>query len=113
MAAQELLLELFREFEELSLVFVKELGAVTMEVGSTLEANIRKGQLEDAKIQEIKQLIKSNKTCEFSEDEQGTLWRGKLSYPVFMPKPSTHHMHDPGSNVPYIRPKVLTDNQMS
>jgi hypothetical protein len=36
-----------------------------------------------------------------------------VSYPVFMPKPSTHRMHDPGSNVPYIRPKVLTDNQMS
>jgi hypothetical protein len=36
-----------------------------------------------------------------------------LSYPVFMPKLSTHRMHDPGSNVPHIRPKVLTDNQMS
>jgi hypothetical protein len=42
-----------------------------------LEADIRKGQLEDEKNQEIKQLIKSNKTCEFSEDEQGTLWQGK------------------------------------
>jgi hypothetical protein len=37
----------------------------------------------------------------------------QMSYPVFMPKPSTHHMHDLGSNVPHIRPKVLTDNQMS
>jgi hypothetical protein len=37
----------------------------------------------------------------------------KLSYPVFMPKLSTHRMHDPGSIVPHIRPKVLTDNQMS
>jgi hypothetical protein len=37
----------------------------------------------------------------------------KMSYPVFMPKPSTHHMHDPGSLVPHIRPKVLIDNQMS
>jgi hypothetical protein len=36
-----------------------------------------------------------------------------LSYPVFMPKPSTHRMHDPGSIVPHIRPKVFTDNQMS
>jgi hypothetical protein len=34
-------------------------------------------------------------------------------YPVFMPKPSTHHMHDPGSIVPHIRPKVFTDNHMS
>jgi hypothetical protein len=36
-----------------------------------------------------------------------------LSYPVFMPKSSTHRMHDPGSIVPHIRPKVLTDNQIS
>jgi hypothetical protein len=36
-----------------------------------------------------------------------------LSYPVFMPKQSTHHMHDPGSIVPHIWPKVFTDNQMS
>jgi hypothetical protein len=77
MVARELLPELCKEFKELSLVFVNELGVVTMEVDSTLEADIRKEQLEDAKIQEIKQLIKSNKTCEFSEDEQGTLWQGK------------------------------------
>jgi hypothetical protein len=30
-----------------------------------------------------------------------------------MSKPSTHRMHDPGSIVPHIRPKVFTDNQMS
>jgi hypothetical protein len=36
-----------------------------------------------------------------------------LSYPVFIPKLSTHHMHDPWSIVPHIRPKVFTDNQMS
>jgi predicted transglutaminase-like cysteine proteinase len=36
-----------------------------------------------------------------------------LSYPVFTPKPSTHHMHNPGSIVPHIRPKEFTDNQMS
>jgi hypothetical protein len=35
-----------------------------------------------------------------------------LSYPVFMPKPSTHRMNDPGSIVPHIRSKVFTDNQM-
>jgi hypothetical protein len=36
-----------------------------------------------------------------------------LSYLVFMPKPSTHCMLDPGSIVPHIRSKVITDNQMS
>jgi hypothetical protein len=39
------------------------------------------------------------------------LW--SLSYPVFTPKPSTHRMQDPGSIVPYIRPKVFIDNQIS
>jgi hypothetical protein len=37
----------------------------------------------------------------------------EVSYPVFMPKSSTHRMHDPGSIVPHIWPKVLTDSQMS
>jgi hypothetical protein len=46
------------------------------------------------------------------------VWRKMLqlepmSYPVFMPKPSTHRMHDPGSNVPHIRPKEFTENQIS
>jgi hypothetical protein len=36
-----------------------------------------------------------------------------LSYSIFMPKPSTHPMHDPGSIVPPMQPKVFTDNQMS
>jgi hypothetical protein len=34
-------------------------------------------------------------------------------FPVFLPKPSTHCMHDTGSIVPHIRPNVFTDNQMS
>jgi hypothetical protein len=36
-----------------------------------------------------------------------------LSYPIFMPKPSTHRLHDPGSIVPHIQPKVFTEIQMS
>jgi hypothetical protein len=50
---------------------------VTMEVEPTLEAEIREGQLEDAKLMEIRQLIQENKTSDFSEDSQGTLWLGK------------------------------------
>jgi hypothetical protein len=50
---------------------------VTMEVELTLEAEIREGQLEDAKLKEIRQLIRNNKTSDFSEDSQGTLWLGK------------------------------------
>jgi hypothetical protein len=48
-----------------------------MEVEPTLEAEIREGQLEDAKLKEIRQLIKDNKTNAFPEDSQGTLWLGK------------------------------------
>jgi hypothetical protein len=33
--------------------------------------------LEDAKLNEIRQLIRDNKTSDFSEDSQGTLWLGK------------------------------------
>jgi hypothetical protein len=35
-----------------------------------------------------------------------------MSYPDFMPKPSSHRMHDLGSIVPHIRPTVFTDSQM-
>jgi hypothetical protein len=48
-------------------------ATVVMEVEPTLEAEIREGQLEDAKLQEIRQLIKDNKTSDFLEDSQGTL----------------------------------------
>jgi hypothetical protein len=37
----------------------------------------------------------------------------RMSYPIFTPKPCTHHMHESGSIVPHIRPKLFTDNQMS
>jgi hypothetical protein len=50
---------------------------VTMEVEPTLEVEIRKGQLEDAKLKEIRQLIQDNKTNDFSEDSQGTSRLGK------------------------------------
>jgi hypothetical protein len=52
-------------------------AAVTMEVEPILEAEIREGQLEDAKLKEIRQLIKDNKTSDFLEDSQGILWLGK------------------------------------
>jgi hypothetical protein len=50
---------------------------VAMEVEPTLEAEIQEGQLEDVKLKEIWQLIRDNKTSDFSEDSQGTLWLGK------------------------------------
>jgi hypothetical protein len=68
--------ELWREIEYLKLGMVNE-AKVVMEVEPTLEVEIREGQLEDAKLKEIRQLIQDNKTSDFSEDSQGTLWLGK------------------------------------
>jgi hypothetical protein len=48
-----------------------------MEVEPTLEAEIREGQLENEKSKEIRQLIRDNKTSDFLEDGQSTLWLGK------------------------------------
>jgi hypothetical protein len=68
--------ELCKEIKYLNQAIVND-ATVTMEVEPTLEEKIRKGQLEDSKLKEIRQLIKDNKTSDFSEDSQGTLWLGK------------------------------------
>jgi hypothetical protein len=46
---------------------------VEMEVGSSLLHEIRRGQGEDEKIQDIKCNIKEEKSPGFSEDDQGVL----------------------------------------
>jgi hypothetical protein len=61
LATRELLPEFCKEYEKLSLGWVSSTEVVTMEVDSTLEQDIRRGQLEDAKIQEIKEQIKEEK----------------------------------------------------
>jgi hypothetical protein len=55
---------------------------------------------------------KTQKLAHVINLQQDTM-TGEVSYPIFMPKPSTYRMHDPGSIIPHIRPKVFTDNQMS
>jgi hypothetical protein len=74
--AKRVRLELQREIKYLKLVMVNE-ATMMMEVEPTLEAEIQDGQLEDAKLKEIRQLIRDNKTSDFSKDSQGTLWLGK------------------------------------
>jgi hypothetical protein len=66
--------ELCKEFERLNLGFIDNMDGITMEVEPTLEQDIRKGQLEDEKIKEIKELIKVGKALGFRVDEKGTLW---------------------------------------
>jgi hypothetical protein len=53
LATRELLPEFCTEFEKLNLGWVSNTEVIEMEVEATLEQDIRKGQLEDAKIQEI------------------------------------------------------------
>jgi hypothetical protein len=61
-------------FNKLNLRIVANTEAMKMEVGSSLLQEIRRGQMEDEKIQEIKRNIKEEKSPSFLEDEEGVLW---------------------------------------
>ncbi|WVZ87046.1 hypothetical protein U9M48_033745 [Paspalum notatum var. saurae] len=75
--ARELPDELAIEFDRLSLGFLnKTEGTVSIEFEPTLEQEIRKGQLNDEKIKEIKELIKLDKAPGFRVDTDGTVWHG-------------------------------------
>jgi hypothetical protein len=76
-ATRKLLPEFCAEFEKLNLGWVSNSKVFEMEMESMLEQDIRRGQLEDAKIQEIKEQIKEDKALGFSIDDQGTLWYKK------------------------------------
>jgi hypothetical protein len=77
LATRELLPEFCTEFEKLNHGWVSNAEVVEMEVDSLLEQDIRKGQLEDAKIQETKEQIKEDEALGFSIDDQGMLWYKK------------------------------------
>jgi hypothetical protein len=47
---------------------------VTIELEPTLEQDIRKGQKDDEKINEIQQLIIDGKGSDFREDTEGVVW---------------------------------------
>jgi hypothetical protein len=66
--------ELCEEFNKLNLRIVANTEATEMELGSNLLQVIRKGQVEDKKIQEIKRNIKEEKSPGFPEDVEGVLW---------------------------------------
>jgi transposase InsO family protein len=70
----QLLDEIVEDFRRLNLGIVAHTEGVTIDVEPTLEQEIRKGQIGDAKIQEIKDLITEGRGPEFMEDEQGTVW---------------------------------------
>jgi hypothetical protein len=58
----------------LNLGIVAHAEGVTIDVEPTLEQEICKGPIGDAKIQEINDLITKGRGPEFTEDEQGTIW---------------------------------------
>jgi hypothetical protein len=70
--------ELHQEIGYLNLAMVNE-TTMAIKIEPTLEAEIRKAQLEDEKLKEIQQLIKENKTGDFTEVNHGTniKWLGK------------------------------------
>ena len=74
--------ELMKEFEKLNLGMVANTEGVTLEVESTLEQEIRKGQLDDLDIKEIKETMERGKAPYFTEDDQGTIWfRNRICVP--------------------------------
>jgi len=66
--------EFYLEFGKLNLGFVAHTEGITIEVELTIQQEIRKGQLEDDKIKEIKELMEAGKAPDFTEDEQGIVW---------------------------------------
>jgi hypothetical protein len=66
--------ELAEDFEKLNLGIVAHTKGITIEVEPTLEQEIRKGQIGDVKIQEIKDLITKGRGPNFTKDEQSTIW---------------------------------------
>jgi hypothetical protein len=74
--------ELCQEFDKINLRIVTNTEAMKMEVGSNLLQEIRKGQVEDKKIQEIKHNIMEEKSPGFLEDEEGVSWyKGRIYVP--------------------------------
>jgi hypothetical protein len=82
---------------------------MVMEVGSSLLQEIRRGQVEDEKIQEIKRNIKEERSPGFSDNDQGVLWnKGRIHVPnikelkdniLCEAHESTYSIHPGGNNM--------------
>jgi hypothetical protein len=77
--------ELCEEFDKLNLRVVAKMNTTEMEVSANLLQEIRKSQVEDEKIQEIKRNIKEEKSPDFLKDEEGVVWyKGRICVPNMM-----------------------------
>jgi hypothetical protein len=66
--------ELAKKFNRLSLGFLNSTQGVTVELEPTLERDIKDGQKNDEKINEIQQLILDGTGKDFREDAGGVVW---------------------------------------
>jgi hypothetical protein len=86
LAAHPMPYELAKEFDRLSLRFLDNTQGVAIELEPTLEQDIRKGQKDDEKINEIRQLIIDGKGKDFCEDAEGVVWfRDRMCVPDIKP----------------------------
>jgi hypothetical protein len=82
LAAHPMPYELVKEFDRLSLGFLNNTQGVTIELEPTLEQDIRKGQKDDEKINETRQLIIDGKGKDFREDAEGVVrFKDRLCVP--------------------------------
>jgi hypothetical protein len=96
--------ELCEEFNKLNLRIVANMEAEEIEVGSNLLQEIRKCQVEDEKIQEIKRNIKEEKSPGFLEDEEGVLWyKGWICVPI-MKELKDKILHEAHESTYFIHP---------
>jgi hypothetical protein len=74
--------ELAKEFDKMSLKFLNNTQGVTVELEPTLEQDMRKGQKDDEKSNEIWQLIIDGKGKDFREDTEGVVcFKDRLCVP--------------------------------
>jgi hypothetical protein len=84
MVAHPMPYELAKEFDRLSLGFLNNMRAVTVELEPTLEQEIKQAQKDDEKISEIRQLILEGRGQDFREDAEGVIWfKDRLCVPNF------------------------------
>jgi hypothetical protein len=74
LVAHPMSFELAKEFDRLSLEFLNNTQGVIVELEPTLEQDIKKGQKDDDKINEIQQLIIDGEGPDFREDAEGVVW---------------------------------------
>jgi hypothetical protein len=110
LAALPMSFELAKEFDRLSLGFLNNNQGVAIELEPTLEQDIRIGQKDDEKINEIQQLIIDGKGPYFREDAEGVVWfKDRLRVPdiksirelILKEAPETAYSIHPGSEKMY------------